>query len=250
MNFSEKLIELRRKEGLSQEQLGYKVNVSRQTVSKWELGETTPELEKLLEISKVFDISIDDLVGNSKNNHVYDYLYYRRFRLHYEFQSKTTIKGVPLVHINVGYGLRKAKGIIAIGNIAQGVLSIGFFSLGILSIGCLALGIVSVAGLAFALLLALGGAAIGGIAIGGVAIGIVAFGGLAVGVYSIGGAAIASNVARGGYASAHIAIGDQTSGDILFHTNNAISSRELEKVILQEFPKTPRILIDLFKMMI
>lgn len=38
MKFNEKLIELRKKEGLSQEQLGNKVNVSRQTVSKWELG--------------------------------------------------------------------------------------------------------------------------------------------------------------------------------------------------------------------
>lgn len=37
--------------------------MSRQTVSKWELGETTPELEKLMELSKVFNISIDKLVG-------------------------------------------------------------------------------------------------------------------------------------------------------------------------------------------
>ena len=63
MKFNEKLIEWRKKEGLSQEQLGNKVNVSRQTVSKWELGETTPELEKLIELSKVFNISIDKLVG-------------------------------------------------------------------------------------------------------------------------------------------------------------------------------------------
>ena len=43
MKFNEKLINLRKKAGLSQEELGYKLNVTRQTVSKWELGQTTPE---------------------------------------------------------------------------------------------------------------------------------------------------------------------------------------------------------------
>ena len=54
MKFNEKLIELRKKEGLSQEQLGNKVNVSRQTLSKWELGETTPELEKFFDLHLKF----------------------------------------------------------------------------------------------------------------------------------------------------------------------------------------------------
>ena len=53
MKFNEKLIELRKKEGLSQEELGYKLNVTRQTVSKWELGQTTPEMDKLVEMSKL-----------------------------------------------------------------------------------------------------------------------------------------------------------------------------------------------------
>ena len=46
MKFNEKLINLRKQKGLSQEELGYKLNVTRQTVSKWELGETTPEINK------------------------------------------------------------------------------------------------------------------------------------------------------------------------------------------------------------
>lgn len=45
MKFNEKIIELRKKQGLSQEELGYKLNVTRQTVSKWELGQTTPEMD-------------------------------------------------------------------------------------------------------------------------------------------------------------------------------------------------------------
>lgn len=66
MKFNEKIIELRKKEGLSQEELGYKLNVTRQTVSKWELGQTTPEMEKLVEISKIFNITVDELVNESE----------------------------------------------------------------------------------------------------------------------------------------------------------------------------------------
>ena len=67
MKFNDKLIELRKKEGLSQEELGYKLNVTRQTVSKWELGQTKPEMEKLIEISKYFNISIDELLDEENN---------------------------------------------------------------------------------------------------------------------------------------------------------------------------------------
>ena len=66
MKFNERLIELRKKEGLSQEELGYKLNVTRQTVSKWELGQTTPEMDKLVEMSKIFNISVDELINESK----------------------------------------------------------------------------------------------------------------------------------------------------------------------------------------
>ena len=62
MKFNEKLIKLRKASGLSQEELGNKLNVARQTVSKWELGETTPEMDKLEELSDLFEISIDELV--------------------------------------------------------------------------------------------------------------------------------------------------------------------------------------------
>lgn len=66
MKFNEKLMELRKKEGLSQEELGYKLNVTRQTISKWELGQTTPEMDKLIEISKVFNISVDELLRENE----------------------------------------------------------------------------------------------------------------------------------------------------------------------------------------
>ncbi len=62
MKFNEKLIKLRKASGLSQEELGNKLNVARQTVSKWELGDTDPEMEKLIELSNLFNVSIDELV--------------------------------------------------------------------------------------------------------------------------------------------------------------------------------------------
>lgn len=58
----EKLYECRRRMGLSQEQLAEQVGVSRQTVSKWETGTSTTELEKLIALSQCFGITVDELV--------------------------------------------------------------------------------------------------------------------------------------------------------------------------------------------
>ena len=52
MNLGDKILQLRKKNGLSQEQLGEKVDVTRQTVSNWELGETTPNPEQLKKCQK------------------------------------------------------------------------------------------------------------------------------------------------------------------------------------------------------
>lgn len=72
MNFGEKLTNLRKQKGLSQEELGYELNVTRQTVSKWELGQTTPEMDKLVELSKIFGVSVDELTNDKEitNNEV------------------------------------------------------------------------------------------------------------------------------------------------------------------------------------
>lgn len=62
MKFNEKLVKFRKEAGLSQEELGNNLNVARQTVSKWELGETTPEMDKLVKMSEIFNITLDELV--------------------------------------------------------------------------------------------------------------------------------------------------------------------------------------------
>jgi transcriptional regulator with XRE-family HTH domain len=62
MEFNNKLYELRKQKGLSQEELANRLNVSRQTVSKWEVGESTPDMEKLVAMSDLFGVSLDELV--------------------------------------------------------------------------------------------------------------------------------------------------------------------------------------------
>ncbi len=59
---SERIYRFRRERGFSQEQLAEKIGVSRQAISKWESGTSTPELEKLLALSECFHITLDELV--------------------------------------------------------------------------------------------------------------------------------------------------------------------------------------------
>ena len=61
MILADKIIRLRKKNGWSQEELATRMNVSRQAVSKWEAASTTPDLEKILELSNLFGVTIDYL---------------------------------------------------------------------------------------------------------------------------------------------------------------------------------------------
>ena len=65
MKFSEKLLNLRKGKGMSQEKLAKSLNVTRQTISKWELDQTVPDMNKLVKIARLFEISLDELTrGN------------------------------------------------------------------------------------------------------------------------------------------------------------------------------------------
>lgn len=65
MNLSEKIFELRKANSMSQEQLAEKLNVSRQSISKWESGDSSPEIERLVELSNVFNVTTDYLLKPS-----------------------------------------------------------------------------------------------------------------------------------------------------------------------------------------
>ncbi len=68
MEIGNKILKLRKQNNLSQEQLAEKMGVARQTISKWELGETAPDIEQSKQISKIFNVSLDDLANNDIKN--------------------------------------------------------------------------------------------------------------------------------------------------------------------------------------
>lgn len=65
MNFSEKLKEIRKNEGLSQEQLAEKIGVSRQAITKWETGKGLPDVENMVIIAEIFKTTLDELLRDS-----------------------------------------------------------------------------------------------------------------------------------------------------------------------------------------
>jgi transcriptional regulator with XRE-family HTH domain len=258
MSFHERLYNLRKERKMSQEDLAEIVGVSRQAVQKWESGTSNPDMNNLLTISNYFGVSLDQLIRDDLEPEVMDkksvdqketrmQFVTTSHRLCYEYKSSRKLFGLPLVHVNIGFGLCKAKGIIAIGNVAIGFLSIGGLSLGLFALGGLALGILALAGLSLGII-AVGGISAGIIAIGGISIGFLSFGGVAIGKYCIGGVAAATDIAFGGVARGHIAIGDKVHGAITIIVNNTnkVSANEIRNIILKEYPEIWRPILHLF----
>ncbi len=250
MTFQERLLQLRRQKGFSQEALAERIGVSRQAVSKWESGLANPDINNLVLLSEIFEVSLDELIKGEVPRAFEKEATIKTVKVprrrHYEYKSQSHIGGLPLIHINIGWYDRrfktnfKARGIIAVGNIATGLISIGLISVGIFSFGALSFGLLALGGLALGLALACGGVAAGGIAIGGVALGIFALGGLAVGMFASGGCAVASHIAVGGYAKGHIACGEIASGARIVEryiggSGTVIDSEMMVLAIKQEF---------------
>lgn len=210
---------------------------------------------ELILLEDLFHISIDELVGREtadtgaepESGHTggetppVKEVRYVPYQWHYEYKSRRTLFGLPLVHINIGRwipGQRycRAKGILAVGNIASGFLALGGISAGLFSFG----------GLSAGLLLSVGGFSVGTVAIGGLALGIFAIGGGAFGVYALGGAAVAQKIAAGGAAQAAIAIGDAAIGEIAIDINNPVPPSVIRDIILEKFPGTWDIIVEIF----
>lgn len=66
MNIGEKLYELRKEKNLSQEEVADKLNVTRQTISKWETNQSTPDFDKIVPICELFEISTEELLTGKK----------------------------------------------------------------------------------------------------------------------------------------------------------------------------------------
>ena len=220
MDFRERLFDLRRHAGLSQEELANLVGVTRQAVQKWEAGTSRPDMDNLVSLADYFKVSLDFLVTGKEaapppaptivNNYYSDRLEHG----HYEYKSKRTLFGLPLVHVNCGFGRNYwARGIVAIGNVATGFVALGGVALGLFTLG----------GISFGLLLALGAISIGTVSVGGIAAGLLAWGGMALGwlavggmsmgTYAAGGMAVGSQAAVGSVAAAqHLAIGAEADG--------------------------------------
>ena len=68
--FKDNLVYLRKLNNMTQEELAEKINVSRQSIAKWESGETVPDLEKCKLLSEIFGVSLDDLANYEAENHM------------------------------------------------------------------------------------------------------------------------------------------------------------------------------------
>ncbi len=66
MNFGEKLFELRKAKNLSQEEVAEKLNVTRQTVSKWETNQSSPDFDKIMPLCELFEIGVEELITGNK----------------------------------------------------------------------------------------------------------------------------------------------------------------------------------------
>ena len=248
MKFHEKLQKLRKERVMSQEMLADMLGVSRQAISKWESGQTYPETDKMIALSNIFGVTLDSLIKDSEprsddSNRISEH-YWRSRGSVYEYKSEKTIFGMPLVHIHIGWGAKKAKGFIAIGNIAKGFISIGLLSMGFLSIGLLSLGVIGFGSLVAGLLIAVGAVSVGALSIGAVAIGLISLGAVSIGMYSIGAVAIASRVAVGDHAYAPIAVGRVADGVRYFIDTSAardfstVNAQEVRNAIIEKFPNT------------
>ena len=72
MSLGERLVNLRKQKHLSQEEVAYKLNVTRQTVSKWELDQSTPDFDKVVPLCELYGISTDELLTGKVKNKILD----------------------------------------------------------------------------------------------------------------------------------------------------------------------------------
>ncbi len=247
MTFGEKLSRLRRENNYTQEQLAELMEVSRQTVSKWESDLAYPETEKLVKLGAIFSCTMDYLLKDevseknstmppSNEGEKANFWEFFRFELK-ERKSEKTVWGMPLYHIGKNaYGFFaigfKARGVFALGLLSMGLVSFGLLSLGLLAFGSLAVGLIALGALAFAPV-AVGAIAFGLFAVGSISFGIVSFGALSIGCFSSGALSIGQYMAVGDHAYAAIAVGEtEAVGRAYTRVGNMLSA---DRPVIEEW---------------
>ena len=239
MTLGNKLAKLRRENNYTQEQLADVLGVSRQSVSKWESDIAFPETDKLIQISKIFNCSLDYLLKDSEEDRgvsgaektkgtFFSFNIGSGFN---ERKSEKTVFGMPLFHM-----AKNAKGFFAIGLNAKGVFAIGLKAAGVVSCGILSIGVVSWGllslGLAAIGLLALGGLSFGCFALGiaawgAISFGFLSFGAVAVGDFSVGAYSVGKYFAMGDKARAMVAVGKSGATGSLFQKIGGLTSEDI-----------------------
>ena len=107
MKFEEKLMALRKRNGMSQEELADQLGVSRQAVSRWELGSTLPDAPNLLKLSDLFGVSIDYL-------------------LHDEYESECDLPPAKEAHREVTAKEQKRRNLYLVATIAFVIAAVSF----------------------------------------------------------------------------------------------------------------------------
>lgn len=201
-----KISNLRKSEGITQEELAEKLGTTRQAVSKWESDQSIPDVSNLVKISELFGCTTDYLLKagtempNSTQSANSVNLSDVRAFFKKEYKSKKTVLGLPLIHVCFKDN-EWAKGIVAVGKKASGIISCGLLSVGIISFGLISTGIFA-AGLIALGLAAAAFAAVGVAAAGAVSVGVFAVGAVAIGYYACGAVVIlpvASALGGNGY---------------------------------------------------
>ena len=108
MNFNEKLIELRKSKHLSQEELGHEIGVSRQTISKWESGQSYPDFQRLVLLSDYYGLSLDEFVRNLDVQDVRD--------------KNMSAEQLNSIYNDIGFAKKCIKWWIIIAGIAVGIV--------------------------------------------------------------------------------------------------------------------------------
>ncbi|MEG0240061.1 helix-turn-helix domain-containing protein [Anaerorhabdus sp.] len=117
MKFNEKLLKLRKEKGYSQEELAQMLGVSRQAISKWEVSDSYPEIENVLEISKLFQVSTDYLLNDQQEE--MNVLKEESEKKHYGFLLGVIISVIGLIFSAMGWYENQTFREISIGIIIQ-----------------------------------------------------------------------------------------------------------------------------------